>query len=231
MSKQRLKAAFALALMAMSFAAAHELTPTVHMADVRGRLELTEIFPKRIGEWVADDNVGVLLVSPVLQAVIDKIYNQTLSRTYVNPRGERIMLSVAYGGDQSDATRVHRPEVCYPAQGFQIVGSGTGVVAASGRDIKVRRLVARAGGRVEPITYWVITGSEISLTGTEQKLTQLKYTLNGVIPDGMLVRVSNISGDSQAAYQLQDRFIAELSAALPAASRDRVIGTMPSSAS
>ena len=34
-------------------------------------------------------------------------------------RGRQIMLSIAYGEDQRDGMKLHYPEVCYPAQGFQ----------------------------------------------------------------------------------------------------------------
>ena len=40
-------------------------------------------------------------------ALISKIYNQTLTRTYVNLRNERIMLSIAYGGDRAFYDRVN----------------------------------------------------------------------------------------------------------------------------
>ena len=228
MTSARINGAIALVLMVLAFSAAWAMRPTLHLADKIGRLDLEQVFPKQFGEWVIDErSAPVQLVSPVLQEVIDRIYNQTLSRTYVNPQGQRIMLSVAYGGDQSDATRAHRPEVCYPAQGFQIVSSSTGAVQVAGRDVRVRRLVAKAGGRIEPITYWVITGNEVSLTGTEQKLTQMRYTLRGVIPDGMLVRVSSIDGNYEPAYALQAKFIDGLTSALPTAYRDRVIGSAP----
>ena len=49
--------------------------------------------------------------------------------------------------DQSDATRAHRPEVCYPAQGFEIVSDGQGLVPTAAGALRVRRLVARAGGQ------------------------------------------------------------------------------------
>lgn len=225
MTRRRFTAGIAAAMMVGAFTASQVLRPTKHLADMIGHIELEKAFPAQFGDWKIDDLSGpVQLVSPVLQAVIDRIYNQTLSRTYVNSTGQRIMLSVAYGGDQSDATRAHRPEVCYPAQGFQIMSSGTGSISGAGREILVRQLVAKSGARIEPITYWVITGNDISQTGTQQKISQLRYSLRGVIPDGMLVRVSNIDADPKAAFGLHERFIAELSAALPREYRDRIIG-------
>ena len=118
MNRRRIQALVAFLLMALAFGAAQALRPTLHMADLRGRLELETVFPKQFGDWTIDNRVAVQLISPVLQAVIDRIYNQTLSRTYVNPKGQRMMLSVAYGGDQSDATRAHRPGGLLPRAGL-----------------------------------------------------------------------------------------------------------------
>lgn len=61
-----------------------------------------------------------LEITPELANNLDKLYSQTLTRTYINNDGYRIMLSVAYGENQlsSDVTQVHRPEFCYVAQGF-----------------------------------------------------------------------------------------------------------------
>ena len=166
----------------------------------------------------------VQLVSPDTQAMLDKIYNQTLSRTYVNAKGERVMLSVAYGGDQSDATRAHRPEVCYPAQGFQIRSAAQSSVAVNGYAMPVKQLVARQGGRNEPITYWITVGDRVTTTGTHQKLAQLSYSTRGVIPDGMLVRISTIDADETKAFALHAAFIAEMARAISPSWRQVVVG-------
>ncbi len=47
-----------------------------------------------------------------------RLYNQSLARLYVNAAGEGVMLVIAYGNTQSDSLQLHRPEVCYPAFGF-----------------------------------------------------------------------------------------------------------------
>ncbi len=224
MSSSRTRAAIVVALMVASFAVAAAWRPTAKLADQRPKIELESIFPKQFGDWVTDDRMPVQLVSPDTAALLNKIYNQTLSRTYVNPTGQRIMLSVAYGGDQSDATRAHRPEVCYPAQGFQVMSSTLGRLQIAQGSIPVRRLVARQGGRNEPITYWIAVGYKITVTGTEQKLAQLAYSMKGVVPDGMLVRVSSIDANDQQAFGLQEAFIAQMSAALAPVSRSQVIG-------
>lgn len=198
--------------------------PTRRLTDEQGSLELETVFPTQFGEWQIDNRMPVQLVSPDLAQFIARIYTATLSRVYVNRRGDRIMLSVAYGGDQSDATRAHRPEVCYPAQGFEISADGVGQVDTAAGALRVRRLVARATGRTEPITYWVVVGTRTALSGTEQKLAQLHYGLRGQIPDGLLVRVSSLSIDVPGAHRVHERFINQLSHALAPEVQARVMG-------
>ena len=226
MKAVQIKAIVALVLMVAAFAVAQAWRPTAHLVDSRGKANLEGMFPKAFGDWAVDEGMPVQLIAPDTQAMLNKIYNQILSRTYLNrSTGERVMLSVAYGGDQADATRAHRPEVCYPAQGFQIIDDQRGATDSSEHQIKVRRLVAKLGGRVEPITYWIMVGDRIALSGTEQKLAQLSYTTRGVIPDGMLVRVSTIDSNAQKAYGVQDAFIAQMTRGMTPESRSRVVGT------
>ena len=210
MTSLRLQAGIALVLMVCALVGAHVWRPTAHLADTRARVNLEQMFPTTFAGWKIDTSLAPQLVSPDMQQFLAKIYDQTLSRTYVDGKGQRIMLSVAYGGDQSDATRAHRPEVCYPAQGFQIMANQTGMVATPSHPLRVRQLVAKTGGRTEPISYWVTVGDLTALSGTEQKLAQLSYSSRGVIPDGMLVRVSSIDNNSAAAYALHGEFIVEM---------------------
>lgn len=224
MKPARRRALLAAGAMLAALAAAEAARPRRRLTDELGGLDLESAFPRRFGEWQVDTRMPVQLVSPDLQQFIARIYSATLARVYVDTRGQRVMLSVAYGGDQSDATRAHRPEVCYPAQGFSIVADNQARVDTAGGPLRVRRLVARAQGRHEPITYWVVVGTRGALTGTEQKLAQLHYGLQGLVPDGLLVRVSSLSVDAEAAWALQARFVGQLSHAVAPGLRDRLMG-------
>ncbi|MBB3223202.1 exosortase-associated protein EpsI, B-type [Pseudoduganella umbonata] len=212
------------AMMVSSAAVTKALTPTVKLADRAARFELSQTVPVQFGDWRVDESIIPLQVDPDTQASLDKIYNQTLSRTYINGNGERIMLSIAYGGDQSDTLGVHRPETCYTAQGFNVKDQVDGMLPTTYGDIAVRRLYASAGSRFEPITYWITVGDQVTRPGMSQKLQQLKYGLSGSIPDGMLVRVSNISTDAPASYALQQKFVADMLSSLDATGRKRLIG-------
>lgn len=209
-------------------ALARVMRPSIHMTDTLGKPDLEAIFPREFAGWRVDARASMVLPSPETQALLDSIYNQTLTRTYINARGQRIMLSVAYGGDQSDATRAHLPEVCYPAQGFQISQNFAGQLMLGGRVVPVRHLMSNQSNRYEPITYWLVVGDRVTVSRTDQKLAQFSLGLKGLIPDGMLVRVSNIDVDMVRGHQLQAGFLQDLAVAFPATARDRVFGVLDS---
>jgi len=145
----------------------------------------------------------------------------------VNPKGERMMLSIAYTGDIDRQMDVHRPEFCYPAQGFDIVAKTQDAkLATSAGELPVKQLVARHGMRVEPITYWITVGDTTATKGWERKLVKLRYGLTGQIPEGMLVRVSSISPEPATAYQHQSEFIKGMLGAISEKDRKRFVGTL-----
>jgi EpsI family protein len=204
---------------------ARGLKPERSIADELLRIDLRAQVPTAFGGWRVDPAVAPVLPDPTLQARLDSVYDQTLARTYVNPQGERVMLTIAYGRDQSsEATAVHRPEFCYGAQGFGIRHDGESrVVLPGGAAVRVQRLVGTLGQRVEPISYWVTLADQATLPGFGRKWAQLRMGLSGVVADGMLVRVSTLdAGDTP--YALQDKFLHDLARSLPPAVRARYFG-------
>lgn len=200
------------------------LTPHRRMAGAGPRFALETMIPRSFGAWRIDPAIVPLQPDPAQQGMLERLYDQTLSRTYVNGDGERVMLSIAYGGDQSRALQLHLPEVCYVAQGFEMLRVGDARLATAYGALPVKRLVARLNARNEPITYWITIGGKPTAPGVRQKLQRLAYGLSGRIPDGMLVRVSTIEADAAAAYRVQDRFVGALLGALGGAGRQRLIG-------
>jgi exosortase B len=186
--------------------------------------DLQAIIPSQFGDWKLDPDTVPVTAAPDVQANLDRLYDQIVARTYVNSAGEQMMLTVAYGGDQSDALKAHRQEVCYRAQGFDIASLAHGRLAASGREIPVTRFHARLGERSEPVTYWFTMGDRVVLGRGERLRVQLEHGFAGRIPDGMLVRVSSLSTEPAAAYAAQASFIAAIAAALPSHDSARFIG-------
>lgn len=183
-----------------------------------------EIVPTAFGDWqVAERSGGV--VNPQQQEQLDELYSEIIARTYVNRvTGEHVMLSMAYGEDQSRQSQVHRPEVCYPAQGFQIVASAKDALALGDTRVPVMRLVAKANARVEPITYWIRVGDNVVRGYFEQKLATIKRRLAGERSDGLLFRVSSIDSDAPRAYSVHERFVSDLLESLPSDRRMLFVG-------
>lgn len=201
------------------------LKPSAKVADTGPKIDLEVLIPKVFGDWKIDETITPLIANPEQEALINRIYNQTLTRTYINSQGERIMLSIAYGGDQSDTMAVHKPEICYPAQGFQILKSPSISSFSTGEgSIPIKRLVATQGQRIEPITYWTTVGDTVAVNGLKWKLQQMKYGLTGKIPDGLLFRISSIQPDEAKAYQMQDAFTRDLLKVMSPSDRQRIVG-------
>ncbi|TJZ67992.1 exosortase-associated protein EpsI, B-type [Chitiniphilus eburneus] len=215
-------------LMLAAATLAWAMKPTQSLADAR-RVTLETMIPQRLGDWRLEASQDVVSLPPELRAKLAQLYTETLGRTYVNSRGERVMLSIAYGRDQSDGLRVHKPDVCYPAQGFVVSQATDGTLDVAGRTLPVRRLVATQGERNEPITYWMTVGDRITLNGTQHKIAQLAYGLRGVIPDGMIFRVSTLGTSPQDEYAVQQRFLGALYEGLPPASRPLFFGATEAS--
>ena len=199
--------------------------PIYKLADERPRVQLEQLLPGTFGQWRLLKMGGVVVPNPQALENLARIYTQTVSRAYINSRGVVIMLSIAYGEDQRAAMAVHYPEVCYPAQGFQLKSSRVDSVATAHGVLPVRRLeTSLSAQRYEPVTYWVTIGDRISLGGFERRLIELQYGLKRVVPDGLLFRVSSINRDAAEAFRDQDRFVQDLMAQLPQQSRAWLAG-------
>ena len=199
--------------------AAAALTPTRLLADARAhKIDLAHALPQAFGHWHDDPSAMVgVIVNPQQEEVLNRIYSQQLTRTYVSDRGERVMVALAYGADQSkrEGLQLHYPEVCYPAQGFEVKTSRSGAIDFAAGRLPVRRLeTVLSAERYEPVTYWTMTGDEATLGGWHKKAVEFRYSLKGQITDGLLFRISSIGRDSAAQFALQERFVRELVPAL-----------------
>jgi EpsI family protein len=203
-----------MALMLAASGLAIALRPTHKIADQGPKVDLETIIPHAFADWREEKQSSAQIVDPRQKELIDKIYSQTLSRTYVNDKGYRIMLSIAYGSDQTDSMQVHKPEICYPAQGFVLVNKEAGSLRLGNGSIPVTRLVTTLGPRSEPVMYWTTIGDRAVIPGIQKKIIEMSYGLTGKIPDGMLIRVSSIDPDTKNAYEIQNQFSAQMVQAL-----------------
>jgi len=207
--------------------AAHPSRPKIEAKTV----SLETMVPKAFGEWLTLPEQTSQVVNPQVQEKLDEIYNQILSRTYVHKDGYRIMLSIAYGGDQRSSLQAHRPEVCYPGQGFKLNKMEDGVLTTAFGPIDVRRLDTSLGARKEPVTYWFTVGDRVVNSKMDKRLAEIRLALTGQVPDGMLFRISSIDPDPARAYARQQEFTAQMMAAVSGKARQQLSGLRPAATS
>jgi EpsI family protein len=221
LGRQSLPLWIAAALMAATVTLAHVREPEPSAPPAA---PFAKLLPERFGDWRIDTTMIPVAPTPDVQQALDQIYDEIVSRTYVNSANQRIMVVVAYGGDQSDGLKAHRQEVCYTAQGFKIDSVTNDRIALAGHNVPVVRVQSHKDDRYEPMSYWFMMGDKVRLSRAGRLLSQIQYGLQGQIPDGLLVRVSSVDKDAAAAFKTQDAFIAQLLQNVDAATRMRLVG-------
>lgn len=216
---------FSLALLMCGASVAGYVSGPTAKASAKGSsVSLDAIVPKSFGEWTELPEQNAQVVNPQTKELLDKLYSQILTRTYVNKEGYRIMLSLAYGDDQRGGLQAHRPEVCYPAQGFKLGEIQDGRLATPYGSIDVRRITTSIGSRNEPVTYWLTVGDQVIQSAFDKRIAQIKLGLTGQIPDGLLFRVSSIDADNARGFALQQKFTSDLMSKVPAPARKQLSG-------
>lgn len=219
------QALLAALLMLLCALLAWSLTPRRKLVDEQGRLQLEQMMPKAFADWTEVPINTATVVNPQQVEQLRRIYSQTLSRVYQNSQGQRVMVSLAYGEDQRDGMQLHYPEVCYPAQGFRLLAQEKAQLPLGAASLPIKRLATQQGtSRRESVTYWTLVGDQPFSGGIAKKLTEMRYGLRGVIPDGLLFRVSSIELNPEEGYAVHQRFAQNLFATLPAAERARLMG-------
>ena len=178
-----------------------------------GAHKLENLVPKSIGAWNFVAASG--LVVPPDDQLSRAIYSQLLTRVYWDGRTSPVMLLVAQSARETGFLQIHRPETCYTAGGYQIsavtphpIQVGSTVVAANLMD-------ASAGGPTEHVVYWTRIGTKMPQSWREQKLAVAEQNLEGIIPDAILVRLSCVNDDRDAALAAIDRFARAMIASIP----------------
>ena len=206
------------------------LRPSIGAAVPSPNLELQ--VPTQFGGWR-------MLPNPLVQASVstagatstDQPYDEIVSRTYVNASGDMVMLALAYGKNQRQEIKVHRPELCYPAQGFKVLSVRPGVFdgvksAVSGQDVTGKRMLVSGRGSNEVVSYWIRIGDTYSSNPWRIRWQIMQEGLQGRMTDGILVRVSQrVSGeiDPTPTHLKLEAFARELVQAMPAQTREYLV--------
>ena len=188
--------------------------------------KLATVVPAAFGAWTSQDMSDPLAINGegTLSA---KLYNELVVRQYANPASENaITMLLAYGGRQSDELQLHRPEVCYPAFGYDLMRNEAISLPVGGSAVlPARRLVAEQGDILESIIYWSRMGELLPQDGGEQRKARLEIAMQGIIPDGLLSRFSIVGQDPNRDWATIGAFVTELIAAIAPDMRKVLIGS------
>lgn len=206
------------------------LRPSINAAMPDPNLE--QAVPERFGEWRMLPN-ALVQASVVTKGATstDQPYDEIVSRTYVNARGDMVMLALAYGKNQRQEVKVHRPELCYPAQGFKVLSLKPVAFAGvrsnvSGQDVTGQRMVVDGRGNKEVVSYWIRIGDTYSSSPWRIRWQIMQEGLQGRMTDGILVRVSQrVSTDADPGpyHEALEAFTRDLIQALPPDKRSYLV--------
>ncbi len=184
---------------------------------------LDKLIPLQIGNWTYRDASGIVLPPP--DALSDALYSGLVTRSYVSPDRLPMMLLVAYSNVQDGMLQVHRPEVCYPAGGYHLSPTQVEQVPNGvGGGISANIFSADGISRTEQVLYWTRIGNSFPTSWLDQRMAVVRANLDGMIPDGILVRLSTLAPDMPAAQADLAAFAAQLVESASPAARQLLIG-------
>jgi EpsI family protein len=186
--------------------------------DYLGRQKLDDLVPKTIGQWGFVAASG--LVVPPEDPMVQSLYSQVLTRVYSDGRNPPIMLLLAQNGSQTGFLQVHRPETCYTASGYAISAVTPHRIQLGSKVLVANSMDASAGGPTEHVIYWTRVGNRVPTSWRDQKLAVAEQNLEGIVPDAILVRVSCVDEDGDAARAQIDNFVRAMLQSIPANRRD-----------
>jgi EpsI family protein len=178
--------------------------------------DFEQTIPRVLDGWaeVQQSTPQVSVVSDE-KSLVNELYDYTLMRTYADQAGHQVMLALAYAKEQRQDVKIHQPDICYPAQGYQLLKSETVTFDEFKRSSPVigKRQLYQGQNHLEAVSYWIRVGDRTMTSGLQMRLKIIEDgLLNRRLDDGILVRVSSaITDESKLAevYALHEKFLLE----------------------
>ena len=140
------------------------------------------------------------------------------------------MLALAWGKRQRQEVKIHRPDLCYVAQGYKIQSlrsiTYSNILSPTGEPIVGNHMYAQGSRGGEAVSYWVRIGDIYSEDAFETRFHIFREGLKGRVPDGILVRASvrvRDAGEAQAVWPMMDQFLADLATMTPPSAKGLLI--------
>lgn len=217
-------------LIAFLIAAVGAYFATPRLSSIENVPSLENTVPRAFGDWVE-------LKSPLLQVSlstggeteINQPYDQVVMRTYVNSKGQQVMLALAWGRHQRQEVKVHRPDLCYVAQGYKIHSLANAEfekISTPFGKVSGKRMLVSGNNSTEAVSYWIRIGNLYSEDAFDTRFHILKEGFRGNIPDGVLVRASMQVSDQKAAetiWPTLDAFLTALTTSVPPETKNLLV--------
>ncbi|MFC3558084.1 exosortase-associated protein EpsI, V-type [Sphingomonas qilianensis] len=182
--------------------------PRLPVIAVGGSIK--DVLPTTVGAWQSFVDPD-LVMPPNDERAAAAVYEEQISRTYRADNENPIMMLIAYARRQSGMLMVHRPESCYPGSGFTITADrAVQIPLARGVTLGGRFLSTARDERIEQVLYWTRLGNGFPIDWDEERSNLAKQNLQGLQPDGALIRLSMISPDPATALASLTRFASAL---------------------
>eukprot|EP01037_Dinobryon_pediforme_P011244 gene11244-11329_t len=192
--------------------------------------------PQRLGPWQVAARDG--LVTAPSDELSARLYDQILTRIYRVDRGwgagapepvteptaesasglarlPDVALLVAYGRGQDTDVQLHRPDACYPAQGFALSDPQALPIRFAGHIVPAQIVTARRDDLVQQVVYWTRIAGMFPPDSASERRVIVRENLAGRMPDAVLVRISVDLPERTEAVAAVLGFIGRLSAMLP----------------
>jgi hypothetical protein len=183
---------------------------------------LARALPKAFGAYRESGTSSLIL--PPASDLRDATYADLLMQTYGSGDGTVHLLAACGAANEAGLT-IHRAEDCYPAFGFAL--SPLRTVALGGempRGTEGCFFTARRGERVEHVLYWVRIGNTFPASAWTQRLEIARANLDGILPSGVLLRLSVFDGGPDAALAAMQAFNSALLAHCGQLGRELLLG-------
>lgn len=120
--------------------------------------------PIVLGTWTGEDAQLAVDTQSALEA------DEVLYRRYVESSELQPLDFLVVYRKYGRRGFVHRPEMCYPAAGWEIVHKSYTTVPYGGRDIQSVKIVAQKDQEQEVIVYWFASGDQVEANFVKQQI-------------------------------------------------------------
>jgi EpsI family protein len=145
-----------------------------------------------------------------------------LLRVYRKGDGPPVILYVGFFGELATILDVHTPELCYPAEGWEILRSGKSSAGSfRGRQIQAKEILVDKAGNRRLVVWWYNAGSRPIETRIRHVYAMLAMSVITGRTDGSMIRLETpVGSDGEAAAEkrvgeFQKTILAQLDKALP----------------